>query len=471
MPTTQINQLPAGTAHVDAIVAADNATLTATEKIKLGDIAKLATNASQLTTGTLPDARLSSNIVRTTDVRLSDDRNPLPHNQAAETITTGTLSDARLSANVPLLVNGLIPASVLPSFVDDVLEYNDVASFPATGEANKIYVVLTGGNANKTYRWSGSAYVEVSPSPGSTDAVPEGSSNLYFTNSRASSAAPVQSVAGKTGAITLAISDVNGLQTALDSITSDPRWALFLPPAPTNLSGSASNAQVSLTWSAPLVLAQTPITDYLIQYRVNGDSNWTPFTDGTSTAASATVTGLTNGTAYQFRVAAVNGVGTGSYSDPSSAFTPLTTPGAPTSLSATAGNATLSLTWTAPSSNGGSTITGYRIEYTPSGGSAQTLNTGTTATSYELSGLVNDTAYTVRVAAINAAGVGSYSSPAYGTPVSPVTTPGAPTNLSGTPGDGQASLTWTAPSSDGGAAISDYLVQYSADGGTNWTNA
>jgi hypothetical protein len=468
MPTTQINQLPAGTAHVDAIVAADNATLTATEKIKLGDIAKLATDASQLTTGTLPDARLSSNIVRTNDVRLSDARTPLAHNQAAETITTGTLSDARLSGNVPLLVNGLIPANVLPSFVDDVLEFNDVAAFPATGEANKIYVVLTGGNANKIYRWSGSAYVEVSPSPGSTDAVPEGATNQYFTTTRAANAAPVQSVAGRTGAITLAISDVSGLRTELDAITSDPRWNLFLPAAPTNLSGSASNAQVALTWTAPSVLAQTPITDYFVQYKVSGAESWTAFSDGTSTAASATVTGLTNGTAYVFRVAAVNGIGTGAYSSASAAFTPITTPGTPTSLSATEGNATLSLSWTAPTTNGGATITGYRVEYTPAGSSAQTVNTGTTATTYELSGLVNGTAYTVRVAAINAAGAGSYSSPAYGTPVNPVTVPGAPTNLSGTAGNNQASLTWTAPSSDGGAAISDYVVQYSPDGGTTW---
>lgn len=59
------------------------------------------------------------------------------------------------------LVNGLIPASQLPSYVDDVLEYTALASFPTTGESGKIYVDQT---TNKTYRWSGSAYVEVSAS-------------------------------------------------------------------------------------------------------------------------------------------------------------------------------------------------------------------------------------------------------------------------------------------------------------------
>lgn len=77
--------------------------------------------------------------------------------------------------------NGHVPASQLPSFVDDVLEYASVGSFPATGETGKIYVAL---DANKNYRWSGTVYVEISASPGSTDAVPEGATNLYHTVAR-----------------------------------------------------------------------------------------------------------------------------------------------------------------------------------------------------------------------------------------------------------------------------------------------
>ena len=57
--------------------------------------------------------------------------------------------------------NGLVPTSQLPSFVDDVLEYASVSAFPATGETGKIYVDTS---TNKTYRWSGSQYVEISPS-------------------------------------------------------------------------------------------------------------------------------------------------------------------------------------------------------------------------------------------------------------------------------------------------------------------
>ncbi len=56
---------------------------------------------------------------------------------------------------------GKVPAAQLPSYVDDVLEYANLASFPVTGEASIIYVAL---NTNKTYRWSGSSYTEISPS-------------------------------------------------------------------------------------------------------------------------------------------------------------------------------------------------------------------------------------------------------------------------------------------------------------------
>lgn len=81
--------------------------------------------------------------------------------------------------------SGQIPSVQLPSFVDDVVEYANLAALPATGETGKIYVTT---GTNKTYRWSGSAYTEIASSPGSTDAVTEGSSNLYFTNARARNA-------------------------------------------------------------------------------------------------------------------------------------------------------------------------------------------------------------------------------------------------------------------------------------------
>lgn len=57
--------------------------------------------------------------------------------------------------------SGKVPSSQLPSFVDDVVEYANLAAFPVTGESGKIYVAL---NTNLTYRWAGSSYIEISPS-------------------------------------------------------------------------------------------------------------------------------------------------------------------------------------------------------------------------------------------------------------------------------------------------------------------
>lgn len=114
---------------------------------------------------------------------------------------------------VPLGSDTKIAAAYLPSYVDDVIEYNNATPRPVTGETGKIYVntETTSPDYNKEFRWSGSVYIEISASPGSTDAVPEGTTNLYYTNARASAAAPVQSVAGKTGAVTINEADVTNL--------------------------------------------------------------------------------------------------------------------------------------------------------------------------------------------------------------------------------------------------------------------
>jgi len=94
------------------------------------------------------------------------------------------------------------------------------------------------------------------------------------------------------------------------------------PDAPTSLSATAGNGQVSLSWTAPASNGGAAITDYTVQFSSNGGSTWSTFADGTSTATSATVTGLANGTAYVFRVAAVNAAGTGAYTAASSSVTP-----------------------------------------------------------------------------------------------------------------------------------------------------
>ena len=114
---------------------------------------------------------------------------------------------------------GKVASAQLPSYVDDVVEYANQAGFPATGETSKIYVAL---DNNKIYRWSGSAYVEISASPGSTDAVTEGSTNLYFTTQRArDSFSQSTGISISSGAISIANTAVTPAAYTYASITVD----------------------------------------------------------------------------------------------------------------------------------------------------------------------------------------------------------------------------------------------------------
>lgn len=107
--------------------------------------------------------------------------------------------------------------------------------------------------------------------------------------------------------------DANGLtDTAVFTVTID------VPPtepgAPTGLVATAGNGQVELSWNAPVWTPGSPVSDYVVEYSDDGGSTWHTFNDGVSAATNTTVTGLTNGVEYDFRVSAINATGT---SDPS----------------------------------------------------------------------------------------------------------------------------------------------------------
>ncbi|BAQ75134.1 putative tail fibre protein [Pseudomonas sp. Os17] len=106
----------------------------------------------------------------------------------AKAIADAAVPATALGDSVPQLINGVVPASQLPSFVDDVLEFPTLEDFPEAGETGKIYIAVNDGdsptNPTRQYRWSGSAFVLIPSSPGSTDQVPEGPTNQYFTQSR-----------------------------------------------------------------------------------------------------------------------------------------------------------------------------------------------------------------------------------------------------------------------------------------------
>lgn len=127
---------------------------------------------------------------------------PSAHTHSISEVTNlqAVLDSKQAAGSYATLVNGVIPSSQLPSYVDDIVESASASTLPQPGESGKLYVAV---DTRKLWRWSGTGYVEIASSPGSTDSVTEGTTNLYFTTARAAAAAPVQSVNGKTGNVTI----------------------------------------------------------------------------------------------------------------------------------------------------------------------------------------------------------------------------------------------------------------------------
>ena len=197
-----------------------------------------------------------------------------------------------------------------------------------------------------------------------------------------------------------------------------------VPSAPSNVVATAGNAQAMLSWSPPTLTGGLPLSDYAIQYSVVGSNVWTPWAHDSSTATTATVTGLRNNQSYLFQVAAVNGVGAGPVAVTAKAiFLPPSSPGVPTGLSAKAANASAFLSWIAPAYNGGAAITDYAIQYSTNSGSLwqDFAHAASTATSATVMGLPNGTSVIFRVAALNSVSRGDYSLASV--PVTPVVFP------------------------------------------------
>jgi titin len=237
---------------------------------------------------------------------------------------------------------------------------------------------------------------------------------------------------------------------------------------PTGLSGiSYQSGQVFLSWYSPSDNGGSPISNYLIQYSTTGSAPWSQVYTG-SANIYYTITGLINGVTYYFQIAAINGYcnnGTG-YGPLSGLFstttnaTPATTPDQVSNVQTTSGPNVgyISVTWSAPG-NGGLAISSYTLQYRISGSGSFTTISGIPSTSYNVTGLLNSTTYEFQVAALNSIGFGPYSSIVIG---STFTTPNSPTNLTGTSGNAQVSLTWAAPTNNGGTPITQYSVGYSS---------
>jgi outer membrane protein OmpA-like peptidoglycan-associated protein len=221
------------------------------------------------------------------------------------------------------------------------------------------------------------------------------------------------------------------------------------PNTPTGVNATPGNQQITVTWTAPS--GSNAPTSYTVS--IPGQTDCTiDLVANPSATLSCTFTGLTNGTNYTATVVANND--SGSSSGATAAATPRTTPGAPTNVTATAGNGSATVSWTAPTNNGGAAITSYTVTASP-GGATCTVNAP--ATTCTVSGLTNGTSYTFTVKATNTAGNSTSSAPS--SSVAPqATAPSAPTNVSATGDDGVATISWTAPSNDGGSPIDGYIV-------------
>ena len=181
------------------------------------------------------------------------------------------------------------------------------------------------------------------------------------------------------------------------------------PGQVTGVTATAGQASASVSWTAPATGG--PPTSYDITPYIGSAAQTATTVTGTPPATSKTITGLTPGTAYTFKVTASNPSGSGAASAASNSVTPTGAgaPAAPTGATAEADTKSALVSWTVPSDDGGSAITGYTV--TPFAGTTAgtPVSVGASTTKTRVSGLTNGTAYTFKVAATNGAGTGPAS--------------------------------------------------------------
>ena len=230
--------------------------------------------------------------------------------------------------------------------------------------------------------------------------------------------------------------------------------------------GTVTSGMITQTSAVITVTIANPDTNTQtvnLQYKRNADTNWT--SGGARSTVSAAVTftlsGLTGNTDYDLRAsldsAFASGVVTASFT------TSPTKPGKARGLTVGfEGDGQLGITWAPPSNDGGSAITGYKVQWksgSQSFGDSSREHI-TSSTSYFITGLTNGTEYTVRVIAVNAVGDGPPSDEKTATPEGP---PDAPPNVQAGSGHQQLTVSWGAPN-DGGSAITEYRLQWKSGG-------
>ncbi len=255
----------------------------------------------------------------------------------------------------------------------------------------------------------------------------------------------------------------SGITTATSSGPSAPGT----PGALTLAAGSPAYTVITLSWSAG-----NDGNSAITGYRIKKDGSIL-VANTSSTATTYSATGLTHSTSYSFEVAAINAYGTGPDGNtPSLTTSAYTVPAAPGTLSLAANGASAStavdLTWSTPASDGGQTISGYRVQKSTNGSSWSdvTATTGSSATTYTATGLTQNTQYWFRVAAINSIGTGADSNEPNITTANVMSWTATGTYTTGTDG----SNTWVKWTSTGNFVVSNVAatvdIFVSAGGGS-----
>ena len=228
-----------------------------------------------------------------------------------------------------------------------------------------------------------------------------------------------------------------------------------VPDAPSDLQLTPGAESIAVTWTIPVGDGGAEITGYHLSAGANGQ----PTVDVDVTdpnATSATLTGLVDGSYYTVTLTALNA--SGSSSSVHDSAIPFTVPVAVTDVVAVPGDQQLTVVWSAPTNDGGATVSGYHVLVEGSG--SFSVDSDVTDTRAVVTGLDNLNEYTVTVTAINDAGS---SDPAVvvGTPSA---ANGSPRNLAITAGDRTLAASWDPPSANGSPAVTDYTVEVTASG-------
>ena len=374
--------------------------------------------------------------------------------------TTGVV----LTSTVTGLTNGTLyyfAVKAVNALGDSAISGN-CSGTPATYPDDRSFVSITPGNGQLTYDWTdngngGSAItghtVYYCLAPGGPGWKP---TIVYGTTAAGTTIVTMTGLTnGQIYYVNVAPYNAVGewpFMTGGDSTT--PVGPPTVPLTPACTPGNVNNA---LTWATPSSNNGSAITGYKVYTCATSGGTYT-LLHTLGVVLSDSHTSLTNGTAYFYKISAINAVGESAQTAYVTG-TPFTVPVAPATRSAASGSDShVDVSWTAPSSNGGSAITGYKVYNAPSsGGTYSLLHTLGVVLTDAHTGLTNGTTYYYKVSAVNAAGEGAQTAYVSATPY---TVPGTVPSVAATAGVESATVTWNAPSSDGGATIGAYIIYF-----------